>query len=160
MSELIAIAYPDEATARRAHANLAAAVEKGQVEVEDVVVIGYDDAGGFVPIMRGWEVIPAAFGGAVGGGLIGLALLGMVAGATVAGRAVAKRQKKGIQPEFVHELWQNLPPGHVAVIVLVREVALEKFPEGFRESGLLIHTTLGDDVEAELAAALEAAARR
>jgi hypothetical protein len=73
---------------------------------------------------------------------------------------LSRRGRRTASSDFVHELWQNLPPGHFAVIVLMREVAREKFPEGFRESGLRIHTTLGDDVEAELAAALEAAARR
>ena len=42
MSELVAIAYPDEAAVTRAEANLAEAIHAGLIDVEDVVVIVRD----------------------------------------------------------------------------------------------------------------------
>jgi uncharacterized membrane protein len=45
MSDLVAIAYPDEGAVTRATANLAEAIREGLIEVEDVVVIVRDEDG-------------------------------------------------------------------------------------------------------------------
>jgi len=170
MADLIAIAYPDEAAARRARENLAKGVEDGLLEVEDVVVIAYDDDGKLRPVLGGWEVGFESVYGAAAGGLIGLILLGPLlgmaagaAGAVVAGR-VAWKKRFGddvISDRFVGDLWETLTPGSAAMILLV--------PEGFRERvlphlelhepGRVIQTSLGDEFEAELETALEAARR-
>jgi uncharacterized membrane protein len=89
MSELVAIAYPDEAAVTRAEANLAEAIHAGLIDVEDVVVIVRDEDG-TVDVRQGSTGVgPAAVGGAMWGGLIGLVflapLLGMAVGALAGG---------------------------------------------------------------------------
>ena len=62
MSELIAIAYPDEATLTRATTNLAEAIGDGTIEVEDVVVI-VRDKDGTVDVRQGSTGVGAAAAG-------------------------------------------------------------------------------------------------
>jgi uncharacterized membrane protein len=162
MSDLIAIAYPDEAAVTRAAANVAEGVDKGIVEVEDLVVI-VRDGDGTVDVRQGSTGVGAAtVGGAMWGGLIGLVflapLLGMAVGA-VAGGAVWKSTfgDVGVAESFVDELRKSLTPGSAALVLLVREVAPEKVLPHIREHGRVIQTSLGDKVEAQLDAALAAA---
>jgi uncharacterized membrane protein len=162
MSALLAIAYPDEPAVTRAVANVAEGVDKGLVEVEDLVVIVRDDDG-TVDVRQGSTGIGAArVGGAMWGGLIGLVflapLLGMAVGA-VAGGAVWKSTfgDVGVAESFVDELRTNLTPGSAALVLLVREVTPEKVLPHIREHGRVIQTSLSDKVEAQLDAALAAA---
>jgi uncharacterized membrane protein len=162
MSDLIAIAYPDEAAVTRAAANVAEGVDKGLVEVEDLVVIVRDDDG-TVDVRQGSTGVGAAtVGGAMWGGMIGLVflapLLGMAVGA-LAGGAVWKSTfgDVGVAESFVDELRTNLTPGSAALVLLVREVTPEKVLPHIREHGRVIQTSLSDKVEAQLDAALAAA---
>jgi uncharacterized membrane protein len=162
MSDLIAIAYPDEAAVTRAVANVAEGVGKGLVEVEDLVVI-VRDVDGTVDVRQGSTGVGAAtVGGAMWGGLIGLVflapLLGMAVGA-LAGGAVWKSTfgDVGIAESFVDELRKSLTPGSAALVLLVREVTPEKVLPHIREHGRVIQTSLSDKVEAQLDAALAAA---
>ena len=166
MSDLIAIAYPDEAAARRARTNLTAGIEKGLIQVEDAVVITYEQDGRIAPVLAGWEVGFAAAGGAVAGGLIGLILLGpllgLAVGGAVAGGAAwkSKFSDSGISEKFVYELSDSLAPGNAALIVLVRELDPEKVLPHLHQPGHVVHTSLSDEVEAQLDAALAAADER
>jgi uncharacterized membrane protein len=165
MSDLIAIAYPDEAAARRARVRLAEAVEKGVLDVADVVVIAYDEDGKLFPILGTWGVGFAAAGGAMAGGLIGLVLLGpllgMAAGAAVAGRAAWKKTFSDdvISAGFVNDLWETLTPGSAAMIVLVRDFAPEEVLPHIHEPGTVVHSSLTKELEAQLDAALAATKR-
>ena len=160
MSDLISIAYPDEATARRARTNLAADVDKGLIEVEDMVVITYEEDGPIAPVLDGWEGDHAAAGGAVAGGLIGLILLGpllgLAVGGAVAGGAAwkSKLSDTGIPETFVYELWDSLAPGTAALIVLVRELSPAEVLPHLHQPGHVVHTSLSDEVEAQLDAAI------
>jgi uncharacterized membrane protein len=149
MSELIAIAYPDETSARRARINLTADVEKGLIEVEDVVVITHEEDGRIAPVLSG----RAAAGGTVAGGLIGLILLGPLLG--LAWRS--KFSDPGISTKFVYELWDSLAPGNAALIVLVRGLNPEQVLPHLHEPGHVVHTSLSAEVEAQLDTALAAA---
>ena len=162
MSELIAIAYADEAAVDRATANVAEGVEKGLLEVEDLVVVVRDEDG-TVDVRQGSTGVgTAAVGGAMWGGLIGLVflapLLGMAVGA-LAGGAVWKSAfgDEGVAESFVDELRESLTPGSAALVLLVREVTPEKVLPHIREHGRIIQTSLSDKVEAQLDAALAAA---
>ena len=162
MSELIAIAYADEAAVDRATANVAEAVEKGLLEVEDLVVVVRDEDG-TVDVRQGSTGVgTAAVGGAMWGGLIGLVflapLLGMAVGA-LAGGAVWKSAfgDEGVAESFVDELRESLTPGSAALVLLVRQVTPEKVLPHIREHGRIIQTSLSDKVEAQLDAALAAA---
>ncbi len=162
MSELIAIAYADEAAVDRATANVAEGVEKGLLEVEDMVVVVRDEDG-TVDVRQGSTGVgTAAVGGAMWGGLIGLVflapLLGMAVGA-LAGGAVWKSAfgDEGVAESFVDELRESLTPGSAALVLLVRQVTPEKVLPHIREHGRIIQTSLSDKVEAQLDAALAAA---
>lgn len=170
MSDLVAIAYADEAAATRARENLKAAVREGALEVDDVVVIAADDDGRIRPILGTWEVGFATVEGAMGGGLIGLILLGPLlgiagaaAGAAAAGR-VAWKDRFGddvISDSFVSDLWETLAPGSAAMIVLLREGTLERaLPHiHFHEPGRIVHSSLSAEFESQLQAALREAKR-
>jgi uncharacterized membrane protein len=97
MSDLVAIAYPDEGAVTRATANLAEAIREGLIEVEDVVVIVRDEDG-TVDVRQGSTGVGAAAGGgAMWGGLIGLIFLAPLLG-MAAGRQVGP--KEGVTPAY------------------------------------------------------------
>jgi uncharacterized membrane protein len=164
MSDLVAIAYPDEAAVTRATANLAEAIHAGMIEVEDMVVIVRDEDG-TVDVRQGSTGVGrAAVGGAMWGGLIGLIflapLLGMAAGALAGGAAWKSTfGDAGVAESFVDELRESLEPGSAALVLLVREMTPDKVFPRIQEHGRVIQTSLGDKVEAQLAAALAAAGR-
>jgi uncharacterized membrane protein len=162
VSDLIAIAYPDEAAAMRARSNVWEGLEKGVLEVEDaLVMIRAED--GSVDIRQGSSGTgAAAAGGAMWGGLIGLVLLvpllGMAAGAA-AGAAVWKHAvgDSGIDESFVTDLRDSLTPGSAALVLLVRKWIPEKVLPRIQEHGRVIQTSLGEKLEKQLDAALSAA---
>lgn len=160
MSALIAIAYPDEADARRARTNLTAGVEKGLIEVEDLVIITYEEDGRIAPALGDWQEDFAPAGGAVAGGLIGLVLLGpllrLAVGGAVEGGAAWKTRfsDTGIPERFVFELWDSLAPGNATLLVLVRELTLEQVLPHLHQPGHVVHTSLSDEVEGQLDAAI------
>jgi uncharacterized membrane protein len=162
MSELIAIAYPDQATVERARENLRKAASDGVVQVEDAVVMFRGDDGKLEVRQGGTGVGDAALAGAVSGSLIGYLLMaplfGMAAGA-LAGGAVWKSMfgDAGVAEDFVKELGEHLEPGRAALVFLVRELDPEKVLPQVREHGHLIQTSLSSEIEAQLDAALEAA---
>jgi uncharacterized membrane protein len=164
MSDLIAIAYPDQATVERARDHISKGVTDGVIDVEDVVVLVRDDDGS-VDVRQGSSgTAAAAAGGAMWGGLIGLIffapLFGMAAGALAAGAAWKSNfGDAGVAEGFVNELRDKLTPGGGALILLVRDMEIEQVLARIEEHGHVIHTSLSDDVEAQLEAAMTAAGR-
>jgi uncharacterized membrane protein len=164
LSDLIAIAYPDQAAVERARDHLAEGVNKGLLEVEDVVVIVRNADGAFDVRQGSTGVAAAAAGGAMWGGAIGLIflapLLGMALGA-VAGGAAWKgvTGDSGVAQNFIDELREHLIPGSAALVLLVRELAPEKVLPHIREPGHVIQTSLSAKAETELDAALASARR-
>lgn len=162
MSDLVAVAYPDEAAAGRARRRLDEAIKHGLIEVEDAVVIVREEDG-TVDVRQGTSGVGvAAAGGAMWGGLIGLIFLaplfGMAVGA-VAGGAAWKSSfgDVGVAESLVDELRESLTPGSAALVLLVRRLAPEKLLPQIQEHGHIIQTSLSDRVEAQLEAALAAA---
>lgn len=159
MSDLIAIAYPDQAAVERARERLRKAVADGVIQVEDAVVMIRDEDGKVDVRQGSTGVGKAAAGGAVWGGLIGLTLLaplfGMAVGA-VAGGVMWKSTfgDVGVAQSFVDELSESLPPESAALILLVRGMRPEKVIPRIKEHGRVIQTSLGEEVEAQLDAAL------
>ena len=162
MSDLIAIAYPDQAAVERAEEGLRKGVTDGLIQVEDVVVILRDEEGTVEVRQGSTGVGMAAVGGAMWGGLIGLVflapLLGMAVGA-VAGGAAWKSMfgDVGVAQNFISELGENLTPGSAALILLVREMDPQKVLPHIQEQGHVIQTSLNAAVEAQLDAALAGA---
>jgi uncharacterized membrane protein len=164
VSDLIAIAYPDEATVERARENVRKGVADGVIEVEDAVVM-IRDVDGTLEVRQGGTGVGAATGGgAISGGLIGYLLMaplfGMAAGA-LAGGAIWRSMfgDAGIAEGFVEELARVLEPGRAALILLARDFDLDKVLPEIREQGEVIQTSLSAEAEAQLADALAAAKR-
>lgn len=162
MSELIAVAYPDQPAVERARENLRQSVADGVIQVEDVVVMIRDDDGKLEVRQGSTGVGAAAVGGGMWGGAIGLIFLaplfGIAAGA-VAGGAIWKSMfgDAGVAQEFVKDLSEQLTPGAAAMILLVREMDPDKVVPHIHEPGKVIQTSLSSEVEAQLDAALAAA---
>jgi uncharacterized membrane protein len=162
VSDLIAIAYPDQAAVERARDRLRKAVTEGSIKVEDVVILIRDEDGTVKVRQGSTGMTSAAVGGAMFGGLIGLIFLaplfGMAVGAVGAG-AMWKSMfgDVGVAKSFVNELSEKLTPGSTALILLVREMEPERVLPQIKEPGHRIQTSLNDEVEAQLDAALAAA---
>lgn len=162
MSDLIAIAYPDEAAVNRAVVNLSDGIEKGLIQVEDRVVIVRTDDGAVDVRQGGTGVGLAATGGSMWGGLIGLIFLAPLFGMAVGALAGAAAWKtafgdEGVDERFVDELHESLTPGSAALVLLVRDMAPDRVLPHIHEHGRVIRTSLSDKVEAQLDEALAAA---
>jgi uncharacterized membrane protein len=159
MSDLIAVAYPDRATAETVRQQLTELMTQHVIELEDVVVVSRDEKG---KVKLHQSMHPAAIraaGGALWGGLIGLLflvpLLGIAVGAAAGGAAGALTDV-GVDDRFMKTLGRNLASGNAALILLVRKVTPEKLlPHVQQYGGEVIQTSLDDETEAQLRAALE-----
>jgi uncharacterized membrane protein len=163
MSDLIAIAYPDQATAERVRGRLTEAIKAKLIEVDDAVVVTRSDDGKVKLHQATSTAGVGAAGGALWGGLIGLLflapLLGMAVGAA-AGAAGGALADYGVDDSFMKELGEKLTPGSAALIVLVRKMTPDKILPNIEEKGHVIQSSLSNESEAELEAALEAAGSR
>jgi uncharacterized membrane protein len=154
MSNLIGIAYPDEATAKEVARTLSELQKEHSIELDDLVVAVRQDNGkiklrqSFSPAGSG------AAGGALWGGLIGLIflapLLGMAIGAASGGAAGALADY-GIDDKFMKELGTRLEPGSAALFVLVRSSTPDKvLPRVYEFGGEVLHTSLSTEAEETL----------
>jgi uncharacterized membrane protein len=162
VSDLIAIAYPDVATAQQVAGNVGEARKAHLIELEDLVVVERRQDGKIKlhqPSLAG----AGAVGGAAWGGLIGLLffvpLFGMALGAA-AGAAAGAMADSGVDDKFVKELGERLQPGGAAVVALVREANMEKLLADVKIPGEIIQTSLSGDAEEALRDALAGAGAR
>jgi uncharacterized membrane protein len=159
MSNLIAIAYPDLETARSVQAELGQLTKEQSIVLDDMVVIERRPDGK-VKLHQAVSTAGAgAAGGALWGGLIGLIflapLLGMAVGAAAGGAAGALTDV-GVDDKFMKDLGTNLKDGGAAVVVLVRQSTPDKvLPRISQYGGQVIQSSLDDETEARLQAALE-----
>jgi uncharacterized membrane protein len=162
MSDLVAVAYPDVATARQVTENIAEAQKAHLVELDDLVIVERRDDGKIKLHQPSAAGIGAA-SGAIWGGLIGLIffvpLFGMAIGAAT-GAAAGAASDTGIDDEFMRKLGEQLQPGNAAVIALVREANTEKLLADVQIPGEVIQTSLSSETEQALRDALGAAAAR
>jgi uncharacterized membrane protein len=158
MSTLIAVSYPDAATAEQVRAELVQATKEHLLQLEDAVVVEHRPDG---KIKLHQAMSPAgtgAAGGALWGGLIGLLFLaplfGMAIGAAT-GAVAGKMADVGVSDDFMKRLGATTPPGGAALIVLGRANAPDKVLERIRRyGGELIQTSLSDEEEERLRSAL------
>jgi uncharacterized membrane protein len=159
MSDLIAIAYPDLDTARQVVANLDEAQKAHLIALEDAVIVERQ-VGGKVKLHQPSMAGVGAAGGALWGGLIGLLffvpLFGMAVGAA-SGAIAGHFSDRGVDDNFMKRLGSELDEGKAALIVLVREVTADKVLPEIKIPGTVIQTSLSNEDEAELQAALDAA---
>jgi uncharacterized membrane protein len=161
MSDLIIVAFEDEATAVAAAEALVLLQKKYLIEMEDVVVVTRD-AEGRVTLNQSVNLVT---GGAIGGGLwgtlIGLLFLNPLVGAALgagAGALAGKFSDLGIDDDFLRDVGASLDKGGAAVGLLVRKMTADKVLDGlepFREKGRVIHTSLSHEAEANLKQFLE-----
>ena len=159
MSDLVAIAYPDLATARQVATNVAKLHKGHELELEDMVIVERrsDDK---VKLHQPSGAGAGAASGALWGGLIGLIflnpLLGMAFGAA-GGALGGSMVDYGIDDKFMKELGTELEPGGAAVLLLIRKVSIDKVLPQIKVEGRVIQTSLDDESEARLSDALAAA---
>jgi uncharacterized membrane protein len=163
VSHLIAIAYPNQEQAGKAVDALKRLDAAGAIELEDVAAISRDGDGG----VKLDQVVGRAAAGAAGGFFIG-ALIGLIvfppvalAGALFGAATGALTGKmSGVRDvesfdAFERELAENLPPGGAAVVMVTRAEDPERAIAELRQfGGTILHTTLPDDVEDQLRAAV------
>lgn len=162
MSTLIAIAYPDAATAERVRAELIQATKEHLLTLEDAVVVEHQPDGK-IKLHQAMSLTGAgAAGGAMWGGLIGLLFLvplfGMAIGAAT-GAVAGKMTDAGVDDNLVKQLGAKMPPGGAALIALGQAGARDKVLERLAPfGGEIVQTSLSEDDEERLRAALGAAA--
>ena len=158
MSQLVAIAYPDQ--------HQAADVMETLKQLHEVDIISLDDAVAVSKDGEGWikleGAISRAAAGAAGGfflgTMIGLVFFMPVLGAlfgTAAGALAGKLADVRQIDDFVIQVSENMPPGSSAILMLVRKADPEKAIAALQQhGGTVIRTTLPDDAEARIRAAL------
>lgn len=158
MANLIAIAYPDAATAEQVRNELGQASKEFLVELHDAVVVEHGPDGK-IKLHQAYSTTGAgAAGGALWGGLIGLLFLaplfGMAIGAA-SGALGGKMSDVGVNDDFMKQLGAKLPPGGAALIALGRSDAPDRVLERLRPyGGEVIQTSLSEEDEARLRSAL------
>jgi len=158
MSTLVAISYPDLATAEQVRAELIQATKEHILSLEDAVVVEHQ-SDGKIKLHQAMSTAGAgAAGGALWGGLIGLIFLaplfGMAVGAA-SGALAGKATDAGVNDRFMKELGAALPPGGAALIALGHSDARDKLIERMRPyGGQIIQTSLGKEEEDQLRAAM------
>jgi uncharacterized membrane protein len=160
MSNLVAVAFPDRATAEEVMATLGRLQTERAIELEDAVIVTRDEQGKVKLHQSKKLAASGALGGALWGGLIGLIFLvplfGMAIGAAT-GAATGALTDVGVDDKFMKELGEKLKPGGAAVIVLIRRSTPDKvLPEIAGFGGDVIQTSLDDEAEQRLRHVLEA----
>jgi uncharacterized membrane protein len=162
MANLVAIAYPDVATAQEVAGNIGRLQQSHEIELDDLVVIERR-GDGKVKLHQPSLAGTGAASGALWGGLIGLIffmpLFGMAIGAA-AGAAGGALSDYGIDDSFMKELGDKLEPGGAAVLALVREFSEDKILPQIKIPGTVIQTSLDNESEQRLSDALAAAGAR
>jgi uncharacterized membrane protein len=159
MSDLVAIAYPDLATAQEVAANTAQLQKSHEIELEDLVIVERR-ADGKIKLHQPSLAGTGAVSGALWGGLIGLIffmpLLGMAIGGA-AGAAGGALSDYGIDDNFMKELGTELDEGNAALLLLIRKVSVDKVLPQIKIPGKVLQTSLDKESEERLTEALAAA---
>jgi len=156
MSDLLVIAFDDEATGFELRSELVKMQKEYLIQLEDAVVVTRPTA----EDIQLHQAVNLTTAGAVGGGfwgtLVGLLFLNPLIGAAVgaASGAIAGRLSDvGINDNFMRELGRSIPPGGSAVFILVRKMTADKVLsrlEAFHLRGRVLQTSLPDEQEAKL----------
>jgi uncharacterized membrane protein len=162
MSNLVAIGYDNLATAQEVAANAAELQKAHELELEDMVVVERRQDGK-VKLHQPSAAAGGAAAGALWGGLIGLIFFvpffGIAIGAAT-GAAAGAASDYGVDNDFMKRLGAQLEPGKAALILLVREASYDKILPKIKIKGELIQSSLDNETEEQLTAALAAAGTR
>ena len=159
MSDLIVIAFPDDAAAFRARAEFVRLQKDYLVEMEDVVVVTRSPEGQ-VQLHQAVNMTAAgAMGGTLWGTLIGMLFLNPLLGAAVgaaSGAVGGALTDLGIDDGFLREVGGTLDQGGAALAVLLRKMTADRVIDRLGAlGGRILQTSLPADIEARLRARLE-----
>lgn len=158
MSDLIVIAFPDDASAFRARAEFVALQKDFLVEMEDVVVVTRAQDGQ-VQLHQAVNMTAAgAVGGTLWGTLIGLLFLNPLLGAAVgaaSGAVSGALTDLGIPDDDLREMGASLDHGGAALAVLLRKFTADRVLDRLAPlGGRVMKTSLPADLEERLRARL------
>ena len=161
MSELIVIGYEDPFQAEEVRLKLLKMQRDYLIDIEDAVV-AVKEKDGKVTLN---QIYKLAQGGAVSGGfwgaLVGMLFLNPLLGAAVgagAGAISGALADVGINDDFMKNLAKTFQPGTSALFVLVRKSTPDKVLQELQGvGGKILQTSLSNEDEAKLQAALDAA---
>ena len=158
MSDLIAIGYPDEATAEAA-ADEARQLAKDLIIEPDAIAVIVRDAKGDYHVHTHHHMVGrgASWGmwwGLLFGVLFFIPVFGMAIGAGL-GALMGKVTKSGIDAQFQDQVRGMLKPGTSALFLMVEKVTPDKAVEAMSKyGGTVLKTSLSKEGEKELQDAL------
>jgi uncharacterized membrane protein len=162
MADLIAIGYPDEATAEAAAEEARRLARDLIIEPDAIAVIVRDNEGKYHvhtshnPVSGGatWGM----FWGLLFGVLFFVPVFGIAIGAGL-GALMGKVTKSGIDRQFQDQVRGMLTPGSSALFLMVEKVTPDKAVEAMSKyGGTVLKTSLSKDGEKELQDALHGGA--
>jgi uncharacterized membrane protein len=158
MSDLIAIGYPEEATAEEAADEARRMARDLIIEPDAIAVIVRDKEGKYHVHTSHHPVGAGATWGMFWGLLFGLLffipVFGIAIGAGL-GALMGKITKSGIDKSFQEQVRGMLQPGTSALFLMVEKVTPDKAVEGLRKyGGTVLKTSLSREGESELQDAL------
>jgi uncharacterized membrane protein len=159
MSDLIVIAFPDDAAAFRARAEFVSLQRDYLVEMEDVVVVTRSSTGQ-VQLHQAVNMTAAgAMGGTLWGTLVGFLFLNPLLGAAVgagAGALSGAMTDLGIDDGFLRDVGGTLDSGGAALAVLLRKLTADRVIDRLAGlGGRVLQTSLPTDIEDRLRRQLE-----
>ena len=159
MSDLIAIAYPDETTAILAEQTAQQLAEDLVIQPDAIAAIVRDRSGAFKVTTNHHAVGSGASWGMFWGLLFGMLffvpIYGMALGAGF-GALMGKLEKQGIDRDFQEQGRELLKPGTSALFMLVERVDPDKAVAALSAfGGTVIKSSLSKETETELQKALQ-----
>ena len=154
MTDLIAVHYPDLATACDVMQTLERLEAEGVVELDDAVLVERRYSGEVKLHHSHRPTATGGAGGALWGALIGLIFLQPVLGTASAGGTGDPMSEIGVDHGLMRRLGEQLPDG-AGVFVLARHSTAERLLRSLaRFGGCVLHTSLSDRAEVRVRAAL------
>ena len=155
MSDLLVIAFDDEAAAFEMRAELVRMQQEYLLQLEDAVVV--TRPGGEITLHQAVNLTAAgAVGGSMWGALVGLIFLNPLVGAAVgagAGALAGRFTDVGINDDFIRDVSNAVPPGGSAVFLLIRKMTTDKVVarlQQFSSNGRILRTSLSEADEDRL----------
>ena len=158
MSDLIAIGYPDEATAEAA-ANEARRLARDLIIEPDAIAVIERDAEGKYHVHTSHHMVGAGatwgmFWGLLFGVLFFVPVIGIAVGAGL-GALMGKVTKTGIDKQFEDQVRGMIQPGTSALFLMVEKVTPDKATEALSQfGGTVLKSSLSKEGEADLQEAL------
>ena len=154
MADLIAIGYPDEATAQAAADEARRLAHDLIIQPDAIAVISRDKDGSYHVQTSHHAVGAGATWGMFWGFLFGLLffipVFGMAVGAGL-GALMGKVEKSGIDKEFQRQIRDMIQPGTSALFLVVDHVTTDKAVAALKQyGGTVLKSSLSMEAEAEL----------